>query len=284
VEELLSPEARDRVVQQARGVHVARENMYVDQGQLVLILTADTSENLSAYLAENRQELFDLMSDHYSAHIAELIFRQNERFALEDTLFDQWQFLIRVPYEYRMDASRADESFVRLIKYLPQRYLFTYWMPAEDARVQGLDWVFELDGLGRALAGGIDPEPDRLRALGQQAMNLRDDITREFYDRDEVDRERTTASLVDFNGRWALRLYGVWANMERVVGGPVVSYCFVDPDTQRLWWLDGSLFAPELREKEVYLRQVEEILKTFRTGTAARVYLNSVQEGGRGRR
>ena len=272
---LLSPQARERVIQQERGLHIARKDMFRD-GQLVLILTADTRAHLETYLEENRQMLFDLFSEHYSEHLLNLIFRREEQIALEDTLFDSWEFLVRVPYDYRLDASRAGASFIRMIKYLPQRYFFAYWIPVEELPDRGLDWALGLEALGRMMEEGEEPDPDQIRALGQRAMNLRDEITREFYDRDEVDRERTAATLVPFNGRWAIRLYGVWVNRERIVGGPLVAYCFLDPQTGRLWWLDGAIFAPEMRKKEIYLRQMDVILNTFRSGPDAQAYLTSV--------
>ena len=283
IRELLSAEAEERVRSQGRGVQVVRNDLYA-VGQMLMIVTADTGEHLQEYLSANRESLFDSFSQHYSDHLLDLIFRRTERLALEDTLFTNWGFLVRVPFDYRMDASRADESFVRMIRYNPQRNFFAYWLPTDQIEARGLNWIHDLEPWGARIAAGEDPDPVELRSLGQYAMDFRDEITREFFDRDEVEREVTTASVVSFDGGWAIRLYGAWQNREIVVGGPLVSYCFIDPRTDRLWWLDGTVFGPALQRKEIYLRQMEVILNTFRSGATASVYLEAIPERARGRR
>jgi hypothetical protein len=283
IRELLSPEAEERVRSQGRGVQVVRNDLYA-VGQLLMIITADTGEHLQEYLTANRESLFDSFSQHYSDHLLDLIFRRTERLALEDTLFTNWGFLVRVPYDYRMDASRADDSFVRMIRYNPQRNFFAHWLPTDQIEARGLDWIHELEPLGTSIAAGEDPDPVELRSLGQRAMDFRDEITREFFDRDEIAREVTTASVVRFDGGWAIRLYGAWLNREIVVGGPLVSYCFIDSRTDRLWWLDGTVFGPALQRKEIYLRQMEVIVNTFRSGATATAYLETIPERARGRR
>jgi len=87
-----------------------------------------------------------------------------------------------------------------------------------------------------------------------------------------VVRERTPAGVVDFNGRWALRLFGLWKNDEKVVGGALVAYCFLDPASGRFWWLDGALFAPEMERKEIYVRRLDMLLRTFLSGEEAARY------------
>ena len=92
-----------------------------------------------------------------------------------------------------------------------------------------------------------------------------------------VTRDQTTATLVEFQGRWAMRLYGLWGNTEKLAGGPFVSYCFYDQDTRRLWWLDGAVFAPN-QPKETQLRQMDVMLHTFVTGDDAVAYIESIKE------
>jgi hypothetical protein len=283
IRELLSPEAEERIRSQGRGVQVVRKDLYAI-GQQLMILTADTGEHLQEYLSANRESLFDSFSQHYSDHLLDLIFRRTERLALEDTLYTSWGFLVRVPYDYRMDASRAEESFIRMIRYNPQRNFFAYWLPTDQIEAEGLGWIRELEPLGARIAAEEDIDPVELRSLGQRAMDFRDEITREFLDRDEIARDVTTTSVVPFDGGWAIRLYGAWHNREIVVGGPLVSYCFIDSRTDRLWWLDGTVFGPALHRKEIFLRQMEVILNTFRSGATARAYLETIPERARGRR
>jgi hypothetical protein len=283
INDLLTPEARQTVRARTEGVAIENRDLFVP-GQLFTIITAPTREGLLAYLSTSSGTLFQSYSDHYSEQLKELIYRERERYALEDSLFDRFQFLVRVPYEYRLDDSRAEEGFVRMIKYIPQRFFFAWWAPQDELVDRGLEWTSRIEDLGALIDSDQEPPADLINSLGVSAMDLRDAIGREFYDGDEVGRARTTATIVKVGDRWALRLYGVWANMRTVVGGPLVSYCFLDPATRRLWWLDGAVFAPELQKKEIYLRQMDVMLSTFRTGPEAIRYVESLPRSARGRR
>ena len=272
VRQYISEDAQQRIRSQREGIFFVREDIWaVDQ--LFIIITAPTGVELVDYLERNRSELWDLLEARYDERVGRLLFRQGEEFDIEEQLHRDYDFLVRVPWDYRLDDSRGDESFVRMINYVPERLFFAYWVPVDSLQDRGLAWVRRIESLGPLMEAGTDPEPEDLVRLGQEAMNFRDRITRQYYDRDRLNRDYTTVSISDFKGRWALRLRGLWQNDEKVVGGAVVSYCFVDPATRRLWWLDGALFAPEMTRKEIYFRRLDMLLRTFMTGDEAERYL-----------
>jgi hypothetical protein len=52
-------------------------------------------------------------------------------------------------------------------------------------------------------------------------------------------------------------------------GGPFVNYTFYDQTTDRVYMLDGSVFAPD-NDKLDLLRQMEVMARTFRTTEGGR--------------
>lgn len=280
IKELLSPEVRQLIYNNQQGLHVVQEDIYAFK-QLFLIITADTREHLVDYLQSNRELLFRIMEERLNDRISDLIYRTErdfqEQYALEDTLYNDYQFTMRMPWGFLMNTDYASESFVRMIKFGPERWFFAHWTPIGELDDQELGWIGRLDGIGEMIDQGADPDPVEIRRLAQQSWDYRDEICRNYYDGDQVNRNRTMGTVVDFGGRWAMRLDGMWENDEEFVGGPMVAYCFIDRDTGRFWWLDGAVFYPN-EPKETLVRQLDVMIRTFMTGPEAREYIASIQE------
>lgn len=62
-------------------------------------------------------------------------------------------------------------------------------------------------------------------------------------------------------GAYASKLVGLWNVEGALMGGPLVSYAFLDPTEKRVYYLHGFVFAPG-KNKRNYLRQVEAIIKS----------------------
>tara|TARA_R110002072_G_scaffold91892_1_gene204819 strand:- start:367 stop:1332 length:966 start_codon:yes stop_codon:yes gene_type:complete len=63
------------------------------------------------------------------------------------------------------------------------------------------------------------------------------------------------------SGVYASKLTGLW-NIERaLMGGPFVSYAFLDPTEKTVFYIHGFVFAPG-KKKRNYLRQVDAILNS----------------------
>ncbi|MFC1545706.1 DUF4837 family protein, partial [Gemmatimonadota bacterium] len=276
IRELLSDEVEQRIIDEKQGRTIVTRDPYAS-GQILVIITADTVDRLSDYLQGASEHIFSQMDEHLDELISKLIYREDEQYALEDSLLTDYDFTLRVPWGFRMNTDFEDENFIRMIKYNLERWFYAYWIPDEEIDDQGFAWVRALEGLGGQIDRNEEIDLTMIDFMGQQAMALRDYICRLYYDGDQVTRDQTAATLVEFQGRWAMRLYGLWGNTEKLAGGPFVSYCFYDSDTRRLWWLDGAVFAPN-QPKETQLRQMDVMLHTFLTGDQATAYINATKE------
>jgi len=68
---------------------------------------------------------------------------------------------------------------------------------------------------------------------------------------------------VDFNDKYAIEARSLWRLEGDFMGGPFVTYTFVHEETNRLFMMDGWVFAPRY-DKRDYLRQVEAIIWSTR--------------------
>lgn len=64
------------------------------------------------------------------------------------------------------------------------------------------------------------------------------------------------------NGKYAVRLRGLWRVENDAMGGPFVSISTVDEARNRIVTVDGYVYAPKF-DKRNYMRQVEAILNTL---------------------
>jgi hypothetical protein len=64
---------------------------------------------------------------------------------------------------------------------------------------------------------------------------------------------------VNFNGRYAIEARSLWRVEGDFMGGPFVNYTVVDETTNRLFILDGFVYAPKF-DKRDYLRQVMAVI------------------------
>jgi len=64
---------------------------------------------------------------------------------------------------------------------------------------------------------------------------------------------------LNFNGHYATELRGLWDLKEDFMGGPFISYTFVDNNHNKVITIDGFMYAPK-QKKSVMLRELEAIL------------------------
>jgi hypothetical protein len=103
-------------------------------------------------------------------------------------------------------------------------------------------------------------------------ISLRNELTKKYYrtSNDSAYVEiapkpfQPIVKEVNFLGRYALMSQGFWRFNDISGGGPFVSYTFFDEETNRLYMLDGSIYAPKYYKKKL-IQQVDVLLQSFMT-------------------
>jgi hypothetical protein len=204
------------------------------EGQIVGLIVGRDEPELLAYLAGHRAEILERLDAAVVGRLARTLAESPEGAAAGAMLDERYGWSISPPTGYDLISSAADEGFVFLRRTQPDRNLFVFWR----------------DG-GRELV------------TRDFAVDLRQELTRRYYDGDEIEWKRPfEAETVPFAGTTALRLSGWWANKRLLGGGPFRLYCFAVPEQGRIYLVDASLFSPGM-DKVPLMRNLDAIAHTF---------------------
>ncbi len=250
----LSDEARQAVMDGQIAV-VSKPNLW-RRSQRVYFVTAATPEDLVTALEQRGDSIRGTFKKATLKRMEREMYDDARQFALEDTLMNRHGFAVNVQHDFQLaiDTTTASSGFVWLRRLLAKtrREFFVYYEDDMSPSDITPEWIHETrDSLTRRY----------LR--GQVAGFVRID-----------DRRALTTEQTEFKGRYGYEFRGLWhmvaatddSNEFQSVGGggPFVTYTFYDQSTDRVYLMDGSVFAPDFDKLE-FLRQMEVMAQTFRT-------------------
>lgn len=212
-----------------------KENQWTTN-QLILTLVSNTVEELVNKIVANKDLIYRLMYDFQQELVSKYMYRTLENKKLSRELLKKYQWTVRVQHDYFLAEEDSVNGFVFLRRRYPERWFFVKWIE--------------------------DGNPDKITK--EWYFDLRDSIGVWYYGGDKVNRKYGRAEVIDFLGRWCLRVEGLWENEEKIAGGPFLAYVFYDEGTQRIYAIDCSVFAPA-DKKLPYLDQLNAMAMTFKT-------------------
>lgn len=253
----------DRVSKQVRGMLPAGTVEQIERGesfvfrkenpwakkQLLLVLVGTDSTSLREQIESNADYLFEVLRSHIMKRTQEEMYSQYEQFDVEKMLLQKYGWQVRVQHDYHLWKEFPEKQFVMLRRTSPERWLFVTWEENANPDVINKAWV-----------------------LAKRAQ-----IGRQFYENDRIADRYLTDKEGEFAGRRALILQGLWENEEKVAGGPFKAFAFYDEDARRAYLVDIAVFAPG-KEKEVFLRQLEVMARTFQTAADIQRAKNKVSD------
>lgn len=201
--------------------------------QQLLVLVSTDIPALKEKLVQNKDPLFQIMDKFLDDRITREMFAKSEQLGLEEKMLEQYGWKVRIQHDFQVIFEDSGKSFVMLQRKLPVRNFMVYWMDTDDPSLITREWIIQ----------------------------KRNELGVNFPEADTVDERYTNSSEVEFVGRRALKLDGLWYTTVKG-GGPFRSYTFYDENDGRIYMIDYSIFAPD-REKEPLLRQMEIMTRTF---------------------
>ena len=97
------------------------------------------------------------------------------------------------------------------------------------------------------------------RELGEKYMK---DPDKGSYMTDQTDAVPYFSQKINFKGYYAIEIRALWKLTSLTAGGPFVGYLLVDEKKNRLYYIEGFIYAPTHKKRD-YIREVESILWTF---------------------
>jgi hypothetical protein len=211
------------------------EDVYA-RDQTVLVVCAPDTSTLQGIVRMEGETIFRFFDANATKRIWTIIYGDGYQKELARRLASDYGWSIKLPLGYTVTEEDPEAHYFEAIRHTPDRVILVHW--EDDARSE------------------ITPE---------WCMDLRDHLAAEHLEGDRVGREFVDTERFPFKGNAGIRLQGLWQNDARVMGGPMVTYCFYDSTHSRRYLFDTHLFEPG--GKQYFLmRQLELIAATFAIG------------------
>lgn len=214
------------------------------QNQWTLLLTSTSDSTLAHKILDSQQQLLDDIMTFQRQRYQDEIYSRGEETAIEDTLWKEHGWKIRVQHDYALNDVDTS-NFVFLRRSLPDndRWIWVWW----KNNVNNID--------------NLDP----------QWVNATRDSLNELYVRGTEDSAYVTTEYrtdvisrtITFKGFYGIVTHGRWRMHHGAMGGPFVNYTFYVPYQHRVYSMEFSEFAPRYKKRR-FVRQFEAMAYTFK--------------------
>lgn len=208
---------------------------YPVKGQLTVIVTAPSNEQLLRVLEAEGETIRNIIEDGNRERLREY-FLKGENRELEDVLKSRYGFSLRIPSVYTLHAERPEIPGIELFHEEPHRGLAVSWQPLGAGEVSLAD----------------------SNALYQR----RADFAYKMYDKDVMRRDLVRFTETQLGPNKAVRMDGYWENSVEAYGGSFVTFFIADRVKARVWLVDCVVFAPGTDKHEL-VRELIAIAETF---------------------
>lgn len=220
--------------------------------QQVYYLMSATPEGIAQLLEENGEGLRYKFNEIARVRTTRELFKKGRQPEIEQRLLRDHGFAVNAQYDYQIAIDTTNFVWLRrIVSSNSWRSLFVYYVDNASPNSLTPEWIYE--ARERLTENWITGNKG-----GFVAIDYR--------------RELKTENI-DFLGRYGYETRGLWhmvgvdENGDRFDyggGGAFVNYAFFDEPTQRIYLIDGMIFAPKYSKRE-FLRHMEATAYTFRT-------------------
>lgn len=214
------------------------------RGQVVVHLFSQTEDQLINQINENKSELQQAFLSQELKRLTKKIYSGVEEKGLINTLLKKHDFFLNIPAGYKLAKERENFLWIRHYTRDIDKNLLIYYQEYDDENVFEDQSIFEL----------------REKIAGRYLRDIEDTT---IYMVTETLVPLTTKKI-NFDGKYAVETRGLWKLSDISMGGPFLSYIFVDEKRNRLYYIEGYVASPGKTKRET-IRELEIILKTFKT-------------------
>ena len=216
------------------------------KNQIVAVLSAPTIYELKSKIVQNSDNLLYAFQKKSDERLFNNLYNPTyEQKDIEGKFLKDYGWVIYVQADFKVAFNKPEEKFVWLRRSPGsdmERWIFVHWI--DNATPDYLT-------------------PDSIKVI-------RDRLTKNFYRTVDdssfvvVAEDYFVVNEVNFNGKYALFTQGLWELNVKGMGGPFVNYFFYDEKSQRVYMIDGSIYAPKYYKRNL-IQQIDVTLQSFRT-------------------
>jgi Domain of unknown function (DUF4837) len=245
ITENLSAETINKIKNDSSFFLVNNQNEY-SKGQEVLYLFGRTEEELMAHLQRDGEKIQGFFNSVERQRILATIKKTVSTKNLTATLEKDFGISLALPAGFSLADRQGDFIWFRFPEAEIDRSLFVARKPYEretqlhpDSVVAWRDEICQ-------------------RYLFEDPEILQSYITTER----DIPFNPVISKKVNLNGRFAIETRGLWRTNTRTMGGPFVSYAFVNQKDNQLYYIEGFVYSPGKNQREL-IRELEAIAYSF---------------------
>lgn len=237
-----TPESIQRIFEDTALFMASRKDEFA-KGQEIVHLFSKDEATLIRHIRNNQERLVNHFNQIESKRIAAKIFIKPEK-GIMTKIWDDHQLQLQIPMGYSLSQNKPDLVWLRFLDREYEKNIIIHHQPYIS------DEIF----------------------TSKNVAALRESITKQHI----TDIEKPSLYLtyqpemsfevqeVNFKGKFALETRGLWKLSDSSAGGPFLSYTFVDEKLNRLYYIEGYVYAPSM-DKFKFIREMYTILWTFET-------------------
>lgn len=223
---------------------ITRSNLFATD-QNVLFIIGHNDADLEQKINVNKNKLVSFFNKIEENRAYQRLYKVRTERLVMSNLFEKYKYEIRVPFGWKIAEEKQNFVWLRQAGDQIDKNIFVTF---ESYRNEN---QFENDSLvqwrNQIAKKYIYEDPEKVNSFI---------ITEPLIP--------PTITEVNFNGYYAKKMIGRWKTKNISMGGPFISYVFVDENTDRMYYLEGFLYSPGVDQREL-IRELDVILNTFKT-------------------
>ena len=204
--------------------------------QLFMIINARSEDHLMSSLEQKRNQFRKHFNDQFIERQGRFLFGDDRNALLEDSLKSEYGWTLKIPWGWDRIKNLPDSNFVWLGREMPFQWI-------------GIGWVE-----GNILSSEL--------SAGDFIWNW----PKDNYKTIQINNYKFKLDKTNHGDTFAYRAQGIWetVSLKESKGGPFRSYLFYDSLNDLTYHLNFLIHHPG-DDKSIFMRQMDMIIKTFRT-------------------
>ncbi|GIL23782.1 MAG: DUF4837 domain-containing protein [Bacteroidota bacterium] len=218
------------------------------KNQEVLFLFAQTEQQLIDHVRANKARLVEYFNLRERERLTSTLFKGAQTKGIESIIKKEFTCELKIPFGYQLAQQESDFFWLRQINPYDDKDIFIARKKyTSQTQFQKDSLIAFRDAICKKYLFE-DPERSDTHLLTETSVPYKPVLFRE----------------INFHNKFAVEMKGLWRTNNLTMGGPFISFTFVDEPLGMLYYIEGFTFSPGKDQREI-MRELETILYTFRT-------------------
>ncbi len=232
--------------------YFTRRDQYA-KGQTILYLFSQSDDDLYIKLNNNKKSILNYFKKELHKRVNNEIFSKEENNLSQKILIDHG-IKLRIPFGYDLakNIKNKKSSFFWLRHLDPEfeKNIYLYYEEYSNSELKNFYDVFSSE----------DPDIYKIRNYISKKFLKDSENSKIFMDIQDV--FPIESSKINFKGNLAIESIGLWKLSDISAGGPFKSIVVYDPNKNRIYYLEGYVYAPGTKKRD-FMQEISSILMTF---------------------